>query len=587
MNSDQTRTGQQNGEPKRVQGFIQSVRKRINKHRLLNIGWWATAIGSATILLIAIAYVWPGYRVPLYWYGIVAGLAAMGGLITWCMRRVSEDHAAHFADEFYGLKDSVRSCSNFSEAGLDGDFYKLQSDQTEELVDQSSLDNIRYQPPYRLAALAIIMAMIAIALGFKGPSDAVVRKAAEEAETVAATSALNQEIRELIDELDTSLDDKEERAMLDPEKLRKWVDELEETKDRKEAMRQYAKLERKIQKASLALQQKKDEKLLDRAAEELRKDEELRKLAELLEQKKYKKAGEDLKEMEPDGDMENPKKVSERRKELAKLKAAARRMADAARNNAGNRQKGNAGANGKQSDKTAKSKEGQAGEQSDQEMAEGEPSDGEDGELVDMLEALDEAMEELDDQLEEMELADWEEGDEQDLEWAEACEECEGCENAMESELDELAKKLSRMAKKRAAARKLKALGKKCSQCQGSLAGRKSKGKGGLKAGNGVDETMRNVRDERIDNGQFTKLKGLKGKGPSLTKIEAAEDGTGVSGRTAKATKREFKRQFESFVEREDVPEDLKSGVKNYFTNIHDIADEDNTSQLAPAESEK
>ena len=217
-----------------------------------------------------------GLSVPLYWYGIVAGLAAMGGLITWCMRRVSEDHAAHFADEFYGLKDSVRSCSNFSEAGLDGDFYKLQSDQTEELVDQSSLDNIRYQPPYRLAALAIIMAMIAIALGFKGPSDAVVRKAAEEAETVAATSALNQEIRELIDELDTSLDDKEERAMLDPEKLRKWVDELEETKDRKEAMRQYAKLERKIQKASLALQQKKDEKLLDRAAEELRKDEELR-----------------------------------------------------------------------------------------------------------------------------------------------------------------------------------------------------------------------------------------------------------------------------------------------------------------------
>jgi len=36
------------------------------------------------------------------------------------------------------------------------------------------------------------------------------------------------------------------------------------------------------------------------------------------------------------------------------------------------------------------------------------------------------------------------------------------------------------------------------------------------------------------------------------------------------ATKREFKRQFESFVEREDVPEDLKTGVKNYFTKIHD-----------------
>ena len=65
-------TNQNRTEP--VDGFIQSVRKRINRHRMMTIGWWAAAIGSATILMIAIAYVWPGYRVPIYWYGIVAGL---------------------------------------------------------------------------------------------------------------------------------------------------------------------------------------------------------------------------------------------------------------------------------------------------------------------------------------------------------------------------------------------------------------------------------------------------------------------------------------------------------------------------------
>ena len=556
-------TNQNRTEP--VDGFIQSVRKRINRHRMMTIGWWAAAIGSATILMIAIAYVWPGYRVPIYWYGIVAGLAVLAGLIVWATRRASEDHAAHYADEFYGLKDSVRSCSNFASAGLEGDFYQLQSEQTEELVNQSSLEKIRYQPPYRLATLAIIMAMIAIALGFKGPSDAVVQAEAEAAETVALTSEINEEFRDLIDELDSSLDDEEERKLVNPEKLRQWVEELEETKDRKEAMRQYAKLERKIQKASEALQQKKDERLLDRAAEELKKDEQARELAELLEQKKYKKAGDELQEMQPDKAEWDQKKLSEKRKELAKLKAAARRMADAARNNAGKRKNGNKNAEGNVS---KDGDDGNQGENSDAEMGEGEA--GEQGELADMLEGLDDAMEALDDQLEEMELADWEEGDEQDLEWLEECEECEECEDGVGDELDELAKKLARMAKKRAAVRKLQSLRKKCAQCQGGLA----KGKGGKKAGKGTDETMREERDEKIDNGQYTKLKGLKGKGPSLTKVESADDGTGISGRTAKAKKRDFKRQFESFVEREDVPEDLKSGVKNYFTNIHENSSE-------------
>ena len=548
-----------------VAGFIQSVRKRINLHRMMTVGWWAAAIGSATILIIAIAYVWPGYRVPLYWYGVVAGLAIVGGLIAWVTRRASVDHAAHYADEFYGLKDSVRSCSHFADAGLDGDFYQLQSEQTETLVNQSSLEKIRYQPPYRMATLAIIMAMIAIALGFKGPSEAVVRAEAEAAETVALTSALNEDFRELIDELDSSLDDEQERKLVDPDKLRKWVDELEETEDRKEAMRQYAKLERKIQKASDALQQKKEERLLDRAAEELKKDEQARELAELLEQKKYKKAADELEEMEPVDAEWDQKKLSDKRKDIAKLKAAARRMADAARNNAGKRKSGNKNGDGNQANANA---DGNQGKNSDAEMGEGDANEeNEVGELAEMLEDLDEAMEALDQQLEIMELADWEEAEEQDLEWAEECEECENC---VRGELDELAKKLARMAKKRAAAAKLASLRKKCAQCQGGLAQMRAKGKSGKKAGVGTDETMREERDEKIDNGQFTKLKGLKGDGPSLTKVESAEDGTGVSGRNSTAKKRAFKRQFESFVEREDVPEDLKSGVKNYFTNIHE-----------------
>ena len=102
-----------------------------------------------------------------------------------------------------------------------------------------------------------------------------------------------------------------------------------------------------------------------------------------------------------------------------------------------------------------------------------------------------------------------------------------------------------------------------------------SQNKGGKKAGKGSSDASRDQQDERVDNGQYAKLKGIKGEGPSLTKVESADDGTGTSNLRAEAKKREFKRQFESFVGREDVPEDLKAGVKNYFTNIHQSSEEE------------
>jgi len=119
-------------------------------------------------------------------------------------------------------------------------------------------------------------------------------------------------------------------------------------------------------------------------------------------------------------------------------------------------------------------------------------------------------------------------------------------------------------------------LSKKCAQCQSGTMNIESDRKGGKKAGEGSDDAIREQRDEQADNGQNTKLKGLKGKGPSLTQVQAADDGDGVATRGAEAKQREFERQFESFVDREDIPEDLKNGVKEYFTNIHRV-DEENS----------
>ena len=88
--------------------------------------------------------------------------------------------------------------------------------------------------------------------------------------------------------------------------------------------------------------------------------------------------------------------------------------------------------------------------------------------------------------------------------------------------------------------------------------------------GEGSVESRRDVQEALADNGQNTSLKGIKGQGPSLTRVETAQDGTGVSHRRAEVKQREFQRQYESFVSREDVPEDVKAAVRTYFNTIHE-----------------
>jgi hypothetical protein len=94
----------------------------------------------------------------------------------------------------------------------------------------------------------------------------------------------------------------------------------------------------------------------------------------------------------------------------------------------------------------------------------------------------------------------------------------------------------------------------------------------GKEAGTGSSWSERKERDDSQKNGQLAELKGQHGDGPSLSAVEEAESGSGVSGRRGEAKQREFARQVESFVQRDDVPESLKLGVRNYFENLQSAA---------------
>ena len=532
-----------------VEQFIVSVGRRVDRHRLFDVVFWAMIGGGALMLTIALCYVLFGARVPWHWYPtVLIATVAIAWCVDWCLRLTDEDAAA-YADRFFGLKNSVRSWLGFSREQKQGGFYELQSAQTATLVQQVDINQIRYQTPWKLVVPGIALVAASALMGFKPESPIRIAARQQQADTLAMTEATNREIKELLDELEQAVDDENEKLLLEPDKLRQWVDELKETTDLHEAKRQYAKMEMKLNRAYDALEQRKDEQLLDEAAKELRKDFDSQELGKKLEHKKYKRAAEELEDLEP-GDKNDqkidPKKLSETRKELAKLKAATKRMAAAARNTQG---------------------DGESGDGEDAEDSEDE------NDLADLIEDLEEATEEYDESLEEIELREG--TDDQDLEGDE--DELDKYSEAMRSKLDDLGEHLKKMASRRKARSKLRKLSKRFSQAQSS---NPSKRRGGKKAGEGSEDSNRQQRDERVDNGQNTKLKGIKGKGPSLTQIQAADDGDGVSRIRAKATKREFKQQFESFVDREDIPDDLRTGVKNYFTNIHDIQDEEGGATL-------
>ena len=182
-------------------------------------------------------------------------------------------------------------------------------------------------------------------------------------------------------------------------------------------------------------------------------------------------------------------------------------------------------------------------------------------------------MDEYDETLEQIELQEDPYGEEP--EWSE--EELEEANRAVRSKMDDLGDRMRRMAGRRNARSNIKKLSKRVAAAQSNS---RSKQPGGTKAGKGDGSRERAETDKRKDNGNNTKLKGIKGSGPSISQLQAADDGDGTTRRKSTAKQRDFKRQFESFVEREDIPEDLKSGVKEYFTKIHQVETESNNETL-------
>jgi len=91
----------------------------------------------------------------------------------------------------------------------------------------------------------------------------------------------------------------------------------------------------------------------------------------------------------------------------------------------------------------------------------------------------------------------------------------------------------------------------------------------GAGVGSATAWNRREAGDELSAKGALNKISGQQGNGPSRKNIENATSGSAISKRVIKQTSNEFNYKMEEFIKRNDVPDEMKDGVKHYFSDLH------------------
>ena len=531
-----------------IDGFLDRVRRRLGTADALRVA--ACCVLGAAGLCVAWALAWRffGYAAPRAGYAVAIALGgiAWGVLSIWKRRTTLQ--AATAADEVFGLKDGLLSWLEFRAEDRSGEAYELHERSMEAAV--SKLDPAAVPAPAsrRLWAIGLPIAALAVFLSFLPHSDAVRDRLAREEVTSQRSAEVKRQVEDAVEELLKDLDE-EEKKLVDPAKLRELAAGLEETKDPREAEKQIARFEAELAKAMQGLEARQDEAVLKLSAEELAKSQvaDARQLGKQLDAKDYQKAREELKAMKPEAAKKlTEKELAELRKKVAKTKEMAKRMADGAR-------KRDFGKAMKPGDKM--------------DGAEMQMADGKQQPLQDMLDALDADARKMDGMMEKGEFDP----------------DAEAMMAQLGDKMDGLGKRFGMLGARKNAKDKLARLRAGMSEARQFAQGNsqtlglarsmmQSPNAGGLEAGRGSVESRRDARDELKDNGNLAQLKGQQNEeGPSTNSVESADSGTGVAGRAAVDRQREFRRQMESLVRRDDIPEELKLGVREYFERVHEV----------------
>lgn len=525
-----------------IESFLHAVRRRLDGGARMRVISRVFLAASVSALLWAVAWRVFGYAAPLPGYAVIAALAVIAAIVRLILSRHDVHAAARSADGVFHLKDALVSWLDFRAHKREGEVYQLAGRDLARLVETKDVTSVPVPKCRRVFTAASLVAVAAVGLALLPHSAAVRKRLADEELASQRSKEIEKQVEEAIEEIIKSMSE-EEREMLKPAALREWAKQLEATKDFRENEKQLARLEQQIAKAMQGLEARQDEAVLKLAADELAKSSlaDVRQLGKQLDAKDFEKAAQEMKDMKPEAMKKmTPEELEQLRKNAAKTRDMAKRMADGARRKDFGKMKPGDNRN---------AKPGAANEQA----------------MDEMLEELDEDARDLAEELEDGEEAD---------------EDAEEMAGELGEKMDGLGKRLGKLGARQKAKGKLDALRRGLGDARQFAQGRtqslglaqmQSQSPGGLKPGTGSDQSRRKERDEFKDNGNMTQLKGNQtGEGPSSSSVESAESGSGVAGRANVAKQREFKQQFESLVHRDDIPEALKLGVREYFEKVHE-----------------
>jgi hypothetical protein len=530
--------------PSPLTAFLDAIRRRLDRGVASFIGSRCLLAAAAACVLWATAWRIFGYAAPRAGYGIAIAAGLLGFGIALVLSRRSTADAARAADGTFGLKDGFLSWLGFG--GREGEVYRLQEDLLARKVSSLDPAAVPLVHPRRAYGIGLLLAVIAGGLALLPHSQAVRDRLAREQMTAERSAEVAKQVEEAVEELIKDLDE-EERKVLDPAKLRELAKQLAETKDQREAEKQIAKFEQELSKAMQGLEARQDEAVLKLSAEELAKSSlaDARQLGKKLDAKDFELAKEQLGEMKPEALKQmTPEQLEKLRKNAEKMKEMAKRMADGARQR-------NFGKAPKPGDKM-----------------DGDPmkmADGKQQPLQEMLEDMEADARQLGQMME-----------------GEMDPDAEAMAGRLGEKMDKLGDRLGMLGARQRAKEKLDKLragmgdARQFAQGQSQMLGlaqsmMQGQQPGGQQAGKGSVESRRDAQDELKDNGNMAQLQGNpNAEGPSTNSVESAESGTGIAGRAAVDRNREFRRQMESLVRRDDIPEELKLGVREYFERVHE-----------------
>lgn len=538
-----------------IDAAVDQARQVVSRSRLIERCLQVACSVAGLVLLAGSGFVSAGYRVPIWVYAAGVGLFVLLVVAASIVSRITAHHAARLIDERFGLDDGVSSAIGFEQRHREGGFYTLQRSWVASKLSAIDLSLLRSAPSRALIASAIAVPLIALALGFKGDSPAVI----EARESFQRIEVLSLEIKEgLREEVEQIIEEAtdEELEALNPNELLELVEELEVTGDQEQLLRQYAEMERAVSERAAALDRTRAEQLLAQAGAELSTSPTTQKLGQHLERKEFDKAAEELAKHKPEHEAVSEADLEKKRKELENLKAAASKLGEAARRF----QAGSAGA-------SASNTDGSLTEASDASKAD---------QIAEQMSEIQQAAEELEKSLSQCENGQCS-GD--------SLDKLAQCSSKASSSIDDLVQSKRQLDAKRKARSRLASMCKKLGQCQGAVTGQCQSPfskPGGNKAGQGSADGENGTIDP--ETGLLDSITSIKNaQGQSQTTIEEADSGDGVSTRRTAARQQDYARQLESFVSRPDVPESVRQGVKTYFETIHQTAGEPEESD-APAE---